>query len=79
MFKIRNLTKKKEIDTEFWLEEDNEGILIKAKRTDQEQDFVIASIYEDGMFLCEGRAEIADLGFRVTAKNSGLSRIRVEF
>lgn len=79
MFKVKKLTEKQEVDTEFWLEEDREGILLKAGRSDQSQDFVIANIDKNGMFVREWHYGIADLGFKVATKNSGLSRIRVEF
>lgn len=79
MLKVKKLTEKKDVDTEFWLEEHNDSILLKAKRSDQQQDFIIANICEGGMFICELDGRIAGLGFRITTKNSGLSRIRVEF
>ncbi|MCR4334319.1 MAG: hypothetical protein NUV47_01135 [Patescibacteria group bacterium] len=73
------MNKSEEVNTEYWLEEKDGGILLKAKRNDQEQDFTIASIYEDGLYLYEEQPGIARLGFKVTTNNKGLSRIFVDF
>lgn len=79
MFKIKEPIVSEEVNTEFWLEEDNEGILLKAKRNDQKQDFIIASICDNGMVIRAGHHKIADLGFKISTNNNGLSCIRVEF
>lgn len=77
MFKIRNPTEKKEIDTEFWLEEKNGSILLKAKRIDQKQDFIIVEINKDGLFVCDGFYE--DLGFKIIKRSGGFQCIDVHY
>lgn len=67
MFKVRNLENKKEVDTEFWLEETGGSVLLKAKLSNQSQEFIIASIDENGMCIWRGIDE--NLGF-MTIKRS---------
>lgn len=77
MLKAKNPTKEKEIDTEFWLEEDRGEILLKAKLVGQERILVIASINKKGIYLWRGMVE--GWGFEIKSDKYENSYIDIQY
>lgn len=78
MFRVRDIIGK-EIDTEFWLEEDEDrdAIFLKAKLTTDQQSATIARIDGNGMMIYESFYK--DFGFKTVKKENGRSSINVYY
>lgn len=75
MLKVRKLTENKEVDTEFWLKECSEGILLKVKLNNQEKEYTVALINKNGIFIYDDIDR--NLGFKTIKRSSSGACINV--